>query len=72
MRFFTVILLGVFAISAFSPLPVSAEKLSRTVEFETPDIIDGFSRRGFLMLKKDNPSGLPEHDDALEIPIYFK
>jgi len=42
MRFFTVILLGVFAISAFSPLPVSAEKLSRTVEFETPDIKDAF------------------------------
>ena len=27
--------------------------------------------RGVLILKKDNPSGLPEHDDALEIPIMF-
>jgi hypothetical protein len=26
---------------------------------------------GSLILKKDNPSGLPEHDDALEIPIIF-
>ncbi|MFZ3011843.1 MAG: Gmad2 immunoglobulin-like domain-containing protein [Minisyncoccia bacterium] len=26
---------------------------------------------GSLILKKDNPSGLPEHDDALEIPIFF-
>jgi hypothetical protein len=30
-----------------------------------------YSNRGFLILKKDNPSGLPEHDDALEIPIMF-
>jgi membrane-bound inhibitor of C-type lysozyme len=28
-----------------------------------------YSNRGFLILKKDNPSGLPEHDDALEIPV---
>jgi hypothetical protein len=28
--------------------------------------------RGRLILKKDNPSGLPEHDDALEVPVYFK
>jgi len=26
---------------------------------------------GFLILKKDNPSGLPEHDDELKIPISF-
>ena len=30
-----------------------------------------YSNRGALILKKDNPSGLPEHDDALEIPILF-
>jgi len=30
------------------------------------------SKRGTLILKKDNPSGLPEHDDALEFPVYFK
>ena len=30
-----------------------------------------YSNRGSLILKKDNPSGLPEHDDALEIPIFF-
>ena len=28
--------------------------------------------RGALILKKDNPSGLPEHDDSREIPILFK
>jgi len=27
---------------------------------------------GKLILKKDNPSGLPEHDDSIEIPIVFK
>lgn len=31
----------------------------------------GPMKRGTLILKKDNPSGLPEHDDALEIPVYF-
>ena len=28
-----------------------------------------YSNRGTLILRKDNPSGLPEHDDALEIPV---
>ena len=32
---------------------------------------NAYSNRGFLILRKDNPSGLPEHDDALEIPIMF-
>lgn len=27
---------------------------------------------GFLILKKDNPSGLKEHDESIEIPIMFK
>ncbi len=30
-----------------------------------------FMQRGSLILKKDNPSGLPQHDDALEFPIKF-
>ena len=30
-----------------------------------------YSKRGALILRKDNPSGLPEHDDALEIPVVF-
>lgn len=28
-----------------------------------------YSNKGSLILRKDNPSGLPEHDDALEINI---
>ena len=30
-----------------------------------------FMNKGTLIFKKDNPSGLPEHDDALEIPVVF-
>lgn len=30
------------------------------------------SNRGSLILKKDNPSGLPEFDDFLEITVFFK
>ncbi len=37
------------------------------VKADTPD----FMVNGTLILKKDNPSGLPENDDTLEIPIRF-
>ncbi len=40
-----------------------------TIEFEFDP--NSYNNRGYLILNKDNPSGLPEHDDALEIPIYF-
>jgi len=30
-----------------------------------------FMKRGTLILQKDNPSGLPENDDALELPVRF-
>ncbi|HXK37353.1 MAG TPA: Gmad2 immunoglobulin-like domain-containing protein [Candidatus Paceibacterota bacterium] len=30
------------------------------------------SSRGALILKKDNPSGLPENDDSREITVFFK
>ncbi|MCB9817929.1 hypothetical protein H6787_00385 [Candidatus Nomurabacteria bacterium] len=29
-------------------------------------------KRGAIIFKKDNPSGLPEHDDALEIPVMLE
>jgi|GEM_PF-238385 len=38
-----------------------------TLTFEKP--VSG--GRGALVLKKDNPADLPEHDDALEIPLFF-
>lgn len=28
-------------------------------------------KTGTLILQKDNPSGMPEHDDSLEIPVRF-
>lgn len=40
-----------------------------TVSFTVPT--DTPYRRGALILKKDNPSGLPQNDDALEIPVTF-
>ncbi len=44
-----------------------------SLEFESPykQGDQDFVSRGFLILRKDNPSGLPEHDDALEIPVRF-
>lgn len=43
------------------------------VPFEATLIFDvdknAYSNRASLILQKDNPSGLPEHDDALEIPV---
>jgi len=42
------------------------------LEFDVPADIGEFSRRGSLILRKDNPSGLPEHDDAIEVTIYFR
>lgn len=40
-----------------------------TLQFTKPL---GNNKNGTLILRKDNASGLPEHDDALEIPIVFK
>lgn len=44
-----------------------------TIEFATPykPGDQDFMKRGALILQKDNPSGLPEHSDALEIPVVF-
>jgi len=38
------------------------------LEFEVPEYGDN----GFLILKKDNPSGLPENDDAVEIEVRLR
>ncbi len=39
-----------------------------TLEFKKPSSSD----RGTLIFKKDNPTGRPEHDDALEFPVCFR
>lgn len=46
---------------------------SATLSFVSPYTAGDpdFMSRGTLILKKDNPSGLPENDDALEVPVRF-
>lgn len=39
------------------------------LEFDQPNI--SVSNKGTLILKRDNPSGLPENNDALELPVKF-
>jgi hypothetical protein len=39
--------------------------ITYTIDPQTP------YNRGALILKKDNPSNLPENDDAIEIPVLF-
>lgn len=41
-----------------------------SVSYDLPE--DTPYKRGALIFKKDNPSGLPQYDDALEIPILFE
>jgi hypothetical protein len=43
-----------------------------TLEFTVPSGPGEARNRGTLILQKDNPSGLPEHDDAREITIFFE
>lgn len=38
------------------------------ITFEKPQYKDN----GWIIFKRDNPSGMPENDYALELPIYFK
>lgn len=40
------------------------------LEFQTPDT--SVSDRGWLIIRNDNASGLPENDRAIEIPILFQ
>lgn len=43
-------------------------KFTAELHFEKPE----FGETGSLILRKDNPSGLPEYDDGLEIPVVFE
>jgi hypothetical protein len=40
---------------------------SVTLEFDKPTV----KNNGSIILQRDNPSGLPENDDAVEIPIIY-
>lgn len=44
-----------------------------TLEFASPAYEDAaYSRRGAIILQKDNASGIPEMEDALEVPVRFE
>lgn len=43
-----------------------------SLTFTNPSWNADFSKSGSLILRKDNPSGLPKNDDALEIPVRFE
>jgi len=40
---------------------------SATLTFTAPE-----TKHGMLVLEKDNPSGLPEHDEEIELPVRFR
>lgn len=44
-----------------------------SLEFENPynEGDPDFMKNGLLILQRDNPSGLPENDNAIEIPVRF-
>lgn len=42
-----------------------------TITFETPVQV-GVINRGAIILHRDNPSGMPENDAAVEIPVVFE
>jgi hypothetical protein len=39
-----------------------------TLEFRKPSLGD----KGMLIFKRNDPTGRPEHDDVLEVPVFFK
>ncbi|MFM2339939.1 MAG: hypothetical protein RLZZ360_575 [Candidatus Parcubacteria bacterium] len=57
---------GDWMTSEFVPFTAS---LTFTSPYQVGD--PDFMKRGSLILKKDNPSGLPEHDASHEIPVLF-
>ncbi|GEM_PF-7045652 len=42
-----------------------------TLTFSDPSWEEDFSKRGTLIFKKSNPSGLPQNDSAFELPVLF-
>lgn len=48
---------------------MTTEFVAFTSVLNYPKQREVYSKRGTLILQKDNPSGLPEHDDSLEIPV---
>lgn len=57
-------------------IPAQAKSDWMTTEFVPFEAVLDFqnptTEKGTLVLQKDNPSGLPEHDDSISIPIRFE
>ena len=51
---------------------MTSEFVPFTANITYTEDTNAYSQNGTLILKKDNPSGLSENDDALEIPIILK
>lgn len=43
-----------------------------SIDFKVSEISGNYSNRGTIIFKKDNPSGLPQFDDAYEMPVLLK
>jgi len=60
---------------ALGTMPIQANGEWMTTEFvpftATMDFTTPSAKTGTLILQKDNPSGLPEHDEELRIPVIF-
>lgn len=46
---------------------------SSTVYFDSPYIHGDpeFMRRGTVILQKENPAGMPQYNDVVEVPVYY-
>lgn len=55
----------------FTAMLEFTDVLPLTEEVEDLTQVEDFMKRGALILQRDNPSGLPENDDAVEFQIQF-
>ncbi|MFA5131013.1 MAG: Gmad2 immunoglobulin-like domain-containing protein [Patescibacteria group bacterium] len=44
----------------------------KPVKFNSELIFSTTATSGYLIISKDNPSGLPEHDGSIKVPVRFK
>jgi hypothetical protein len=42
------------------------------VKFESEITFTTTEKTGYIVIKKDNPSGLPENDASLKVPVKFQ
>lgn len=59
------------AMVPFTTILEFTDVLPLTEEIEDLSQVQDFMKKGALILQRDNPSGLPENDDAIEFSIRF-